>query len=416
MKSNMLKKFRIWESEVKTVETQSSIVDKVKSAIGEKVYVIPNFKQISKEGEPVQDVTLCTLQSGHSFALNFAGKQLYSVDFWLPDSTKSIGTLYVADAGLSVEELIKGLPALVKNPMEEMVEELDEKFKAAPVKKKKLVLKTAAPSNDVTPITDPGAIQVQADIKKAVTAPEDEEYKYGDKDTIFDDFRRYVRMVIKGVQPAFLCSGQPGIGKTYLTKDEIKKANLPEGEWVKITGKTSAPSLYLSLYKHNGKLLVYDDCDGFFDDEDAINTLKGALDSDPDNRTITWGVAKTLKDPETKEIVPTSFKFTGRVIFLSNRAMKTLKKLGAVKSRSFTLELALSPADMLAYIEEMLPKIEPNKSMAIKKMAMNTIKSVGKLNKGVQLNMRTLLKAVVILEEVEDLVVAKRMIVQQCSN
>lgn len=407
----MLKSFRVFESEVATTKSRTSIVDKIKSAIGEKVYVVPNFKQITREGEPLQDVTLCTLQSGHSFALNFDGNTLYSVDFWLPDSKRSIGTLYVADSGLSIDDVIKGLPALIKNPLEEVIE---EKFKTTT--KSKLVVKKAVEPKEIIH-KDKGAKQVEKDIAKATKADEYENYKYGDKDTIFEDFRRYVRMVIKGVQPAFLCTGMPGVGKDFITKQELTKAGLvADKDWFKMTGKISAPSLFLLLYKYNGKMLVFSDCDSIFDKEDAVNVLKGALESEPEERKITWGVGSPIKDPDTGEKVPTRFLFTGKVIFLSNRSRATLKKVDAVKSRSFTLEVALSPKDMIAYVDEMLPKISPDKSMAIKRLAMNTIKSVSKVDDSIKLNMRTLLKAIVILEEVDDLSVAKRMIIQQCAD
>jgi hypothetical protein len=201
-----------------------------------------------------------------------------------------------------------------------------------------------------------------------------------------------------------------------MTKQEITTAGLvKEKDWFKITGKATPSAMYQVLYRYNGKLLVFSDCDSVFNNEDAVNILKGALETDADERVITWGVSSPIQDVETKEKIPTRFLFTGRVIFLSNRSKKSLRKIDAVKSRSFTLELALSPEDMVAYIEEMLPKIAPEKSMAVKKMAMNTIKSVAKVNPKVKLNMRTLLAAVSILEEVDDLVVAKRMIKQQCA-
>lgn len=407
----MLKKFKLWESEQNAASSKASLLASIEKAFGEKLYVVKDFSTIEREGEPTQKTTLCSIESGHSFGLNFAGEKLYSVDFWLPDSTKSVGTLYLDKSGLSQDELIADLPNLVKNPkLEESILEYTAKktTKAAP--------KIEEPKKINTVISDPGAKQVVKDIEKATKADEYEDYEYGDKDTIFDDFRRYVRMVIKGVQPAFLCTGMPGVGKDFITKQELEKAGLvKEKDYFKITGKASAPAMYQALHRYNGKLLVFSDCDSVFDKEDGVNVLKGALESDPDERMVTWGVGTGIKDTETGEKIPTRFLFTGKVIFLSNRSKKSLKKVDAVKSRSFTLEVALSPADMLAYIEEMLPKIEPTKPMALKKTAMNTIKSVAKGNPSVKLNMRTLLKAVVILEEIDDLVVAKRMIVQQCS-
>ena len=244
----------------------------------------------------------------------------------------------------------------------------------------------------------------------------DGDYEYGDPDTMFEDLRKYTRMVIQGPpegQAAMLVTGQAGLGKTYITKDEINKSGLEKGkDWVKVKGKTTPAALYLSLYRHNGKLIIYDDCDSVFKDDDACLILKGALDTDPDERTINWDTAREIKDPDTGKIVPRSFDFNGRVIFLSNKSLKSIDK--AIKSRAFCFEVALSPKDMIAYIEKKLPAMMPDESMTTKKIAFNTIKAVAQTDKRVQINMRTVGKAVAILKSVDDLGDAKRLIRQQC--
>lgn len=90
-------------------------------------------------------------------------------------------------------------------------------------------------------------------------------------------------------------------------------------DWVKVTGRTTAAGLYLKLYEHNGKLIVFDDCDSVFDDDAAINTLKGAIDTSGDGQ-IDWSSSTRLKIGVGEDAipVPNSFKFTGRIIFISN--------------------------------------------------------------------------------------------------
>lgn len=396
----MIKKFRLWESLFESAQAQSNIVKKVTDTIGD-LYYVPDFQEIHREDEPDQVAHLFSDKEGHSFTLNFAedSGQLHSIDFWLPKSIKPVSTLYMA--GKDVDEVISLIPKMMKEPVPgEVKENLDEKFKTS---KKAITLenpkKTENKSGD----------QKADEIDKIIA-----EYKYGDPKTIFNDLRRYVKMVINGTQPALLVTGSPGVGKTFITSDEIKKAGLEKGkDWVKIKGKTTAAAMYISLYRNNGKLIIYDDCDSVFKDDNAINVLKGALDSEESERDISWDSAKEIKDPATGEIVPRVFNFKGRVIFLSNWPQKRVDS--AIKSRAFVLEVALSPDDMVKYIEDLMDKVSPEEPMSLKKGALNTIKSVAAVNKKVQLNMRTLLKAIKILKNVDDLGDAKRMIVQQCS-
>lgn len=392
----MIKKFKLFESLYEASNFQDTIIKMVQSKVGD-LYYVPDFQEIHRPGEPDQVVHLFSDKDGHSFSLNFTEQgKLYSIDFWLPNSTKIEATLYTNEkTGKDLDEVIASIPKLMRNPAPgEVKENLDEK---------KLVLE-----KPVKTITKSGDEKIDA-LDKDLP-----EYKYGDPETIFDDLRKYVKMVINGTQPALLVTGSPGVGKTFITSDEIKKAGLEKGkDWVKIKGRTTAAAMYISLYRNNGKLIIYDDCDSVFKDENAVNILKGALDSEEAERDITWEIAREIKDPMNGETVPRVFNFNGRVIFLSNLPQKRIDP--AIKSRAFVLEVALSPDDMVKYIEDLMPKVMPDEPMSIKKGALNTIKSVAAKNKKVQLNMRTLLKSIKILKNVDDLATAKRMIVQQCS-
>jgi len=385
----MINRFKLFESLYEATQSKASIIKKVKDAMGD-VYYIPDFEEIQRPDEPEQNVHLFSTKDGHSFALNFAGNGLHSIDFWLPSSKKPESTLYMNDQSSNIDDVIKMLPVILKDPKPKEVK-IEEK----------IVLEK--PAKDTVTSVD-----------KSVDKLEKNLYQYGDPKTIFKDFRRYVNMVIDGTQPALLVTGSAGVGKTSTVRKEIEKAGLTKGkDWVKIKGKSTPAAVYISLYKNNGKLLIYDDCDSVLKDPNAVEILKGALDSEQSERDINWEIAGNIKDPVTGASIPKTFNFNGRVIFLSNLPQKKVDK--AIKSRAFVLEVALSPDDMVKYVEELLPKMMPEIPMATKEIAMNTIKSVAKTNKDVQLNMRTVAKAIKILNEVDDLGDAKRMIVQQCS-
>lgn len=406
-----LLKFKLWESLFEANETQASIIQNVKDVVGD-IYFIPNFKKLHRPGEPDQMVQFFSDKAGYGFGLNFTQPgELFSIDFWLPDATAPASTLYLK--GLDLADVISRIPEIMKNPKPGVKENLLEKKQVATKDEhKKDTGKSAAITlvkpkkfEDITPTGDKHVDDIEDEIP---------EYEYQDPETIFLDVRRYTKMVIKGVQSSLLITGSPGVGKSFVVNDEIKKAGLEKGkDWVKVKGKTTTAALYISLFNNNGKLIIYDDCDSVFKNDDAINMLKGALDSQQDERDISWESAKELKDPATGVAMPKVFNFNGRVIFISNKAQKSIDT--AIKSRAFVVEVALSPKDMITYVEGLLPNIEKQEPMSLKRSAMNTIKSVAQTNKRVQLNVRTLLKALKILKEVDDLNDAKRMIVSQCS-
>ena len=199
---------------------------------------------------------------------------------------------------------------------------------------------------------------------------------------------------------------------TFIVTDELKKAGMKKDvDYYHVKGKSTAAGMYQTLYEHNGKLIVFDDMDSIFKDDNAVNILKGALDSD-EVREIAWITSRPMKTASGED-VPQRFDFTGRVIFISNLAQKNVDS--AIKTRSFVVEVALSPADTVKYIEGLFDVILPYERVSTKRYALNAIKAAADENPNVQINMRTFLKAVKIVKNVKDKNVVDRMIIQQCS-
>ena len=131
---------------------------------------------------------------------------------------------------------------------------------------------------------------------------------------------------------AQIVRGGPGVGKSHGIETVLERAVLCDrvrGDRVRcefIKGAISAPELYCKLYEYQGStdVLVFDDCDSMFADEDALNLLKGALDTKKD-RKISW-----LKDSNTLRAnsVPQTFTFRGAVIFISNLQFDNVKANG----------------------------------------------------------------------------------------
>lgn len=174
----------------------------------------------------------------------------------------------------------------------------------------------------------------------------------------FETMYRVVEFTAEGNMPSAIVSGPPGCGKSYpITR--IVDAVVGEENYARFVGSVSPVKLYTTLYKHNGGVIVFDDCDSVLRDPESLNLLKGALDSS-DRRIITWLKASNVLKSED---IPDSFEFTGSVIFITNvdldeaiaKGNKLSPHIEAIVSRSFHVDLAIkSRRDMLIRIRDMV--------------------------------------------------------------
>lgn len=181
------------------------------------------------------------------------------------------------------------------------------------------------------------------------TKLETSEKRSFDIDKRFAAFETFTKAVITGKSKSLIAYGSGGVGKTYTVTRELDRANKVgfdedkhqpgvEGyDYVKITGKATPTAVYKALFQHNGKTILFDDCDSVLQNEDAINLFKGALDSSGDG-TISYGSAKKIKDDDGEEI-PQRFKFNGRVIFISNLSSDQMPQ--PLKSRALRVDLTM---------------------------------------------------------------------------
>jgi len=204
----------------------------------------------------------------------------------------------------------------------------------------------------------------------------------------FDFLKRFANMVIEGTLPSAIVSGEGGLGKSHTVMDALAAKGLVEGDdYVVIKGFATPKALYGTLYDHNDKVIVFDDCDSVLKDPTSINILKGALDSYA-KRTISW-LSKGFIEDE----YPSSFEFTGQVIFISNINSVNLDQ--AVKSRSITIDLSMTIQDKIERMQHLLPTILPEYSMDIKEAALAFMANHS--NEAREFNIRTLMKSVKVI-------------------
>ena len=222
--------------------------------------------------------------------------------------------------------------------------------------------------------------------------------------------------------------GGPGTGKTYNVKQTLAEGGLQKGQdWFLVKGKITTAELYKNLFMHrNDKIIVFDDTDSVWGNEEAANILKAALDTD-DERLMSWYSNRTenlsLYSDEAKEEYyrkldlqlrgvepepeyddagkekkqkilkyPSEFLYDGKIIFISNLTSEQFDS--AVLSRSARIDMTLTPNQMFTRIKAILPKIG-NPEVPLNRKAQILEYLIDQYGKGVfsAPNMRTFVKA-----------------------
>lgn len=150
---------------------------------------------------------------------------------------------------------------------------------------------------------------------------------------------------------AMVVTGAPGVGKTYTVEQILEHSGTPHEI---VRGTLSAINLYMLAYqyRHPGNVIVLDDADDIFHDEDALNILKVLCDTSA-NRVVSYRKeAHQLKETDT----PQSFAFNGAMLFISNVDFqrfvdegknKFAAHMGALMSRSLYLDLQIHDRNSL---------------------------------------------------------------------
>ena len=196
----------------------------------------------------------------------------------------------------------------------------------------------------------------------------------------FEILKNLATMVIDGITPSLIVTGEGGLGKTHSVNMAIEERGLFGFDFVHFKGYSTARGLYNTLYDNNDKLIIFDDCDSVLEDKVAINILKSALDS-YDKRTITW-----MAKMNPNDAYPQQFDFTGRIIFISNKKRESID--GAILSRSLTVDLTMTGDEKITRMATIIATILPDIELDYKVDALNFL-AENRDNKNV--NLRTLI-------------------------
>ena len=211
----------------------------------------------------------------------------------------------------------------------------------------------------------------------------------------FDFTADLVSMVAKGQTASAVITGEGGLGKSFTVIQALRKAGLidmsekepgdtaaPRSTYRIVKGFSTAKGLYRILYENRNSIIVLDDCDSVLKDADALNLLKGALDSF-DKRLISWNTSRV------DDNLPRFFQFKGGIVFISNIAQDKIDQ--AIRSRSMNVDLSMTTDQKITRMETLigLDSFQPDLPKQAKVDALNLIKDLK--NEAREISLRTLI-------------------------
>lgn len=270
----------------------------------------------------------------------------------------------------------------------------------------------------VTPKSDPETKQLEDRLQQILgSAGGGSSKKLRKPAETFAKIKKYLHYLHFGEGTSLVVCGQPGTGKTHNVIKDLESMGLEEDrDFIKVTGKTTPLALYSTLFLNRsaGKFLLFDDCDAIWKNEDAVNILKGALDSH-EVRKISWLSKNTVntsrwtaeekadyenqiedrmaEDPTDDSIkLPSQFRYEGKIVFISNLPISKLDN--AVKDRAAgVVNVTFSPDDFIEYIGQILPEMHNDMKPEVKEHVFNVLKNGYFKQYPGKINMRTVDRA-----------------------
>jgi hypothetical protein len=186
----------------------------------------------------------------------------------------------------------------------------------------------------------------------------------------FNVMSDFTEAAIDGICRAMIASGPPGLGKSFEIERTLRRRlgpqtiddDKPNPKYIIVKGYVLTTGLIRTLfrYRHEGCVIVFDDADTIFWDENSMNLLKTVCDT-TEERTVSYMSEYEME--EDGEPVPPRFGFNGSVIFLTNinfdeviaNGTKIAPHLMALVSRAHYIDLTMySNQDYLVRIKQVI--------------------------------------------------------------
>jgi hypothetical protein len=191
-----------------------------------------------------------------------------------------------------------------------------------------------------------------------------------------EDLEQLVKAVIAGASNALFVGGVGGSGKTYRVEKALGAMGMEDGGgYFKNTTSASASAMYRTLYDHRTGIILFDDCDAVFKDQESRNLLKAATDTRRD-RKLSWNKSgswlykgdpayleaqedekndsgeKEITGEDEDKLYPKYFTFRGRIIFITNLQMDQIDPDGALRTRGFAISINPTNDELVNFMEK----------------------------------------------------------------
>ena len=395
-----LKHFGQFVNEAVRTKDEAKAFDLIASYLsrkmGETLYPYPFFEMYTKKDGTTGFGKRYYTDSEKSIRVNVdqseGATDISSVDYW--DGRSSEPSWTVDGFGQSLAKVLPQVADQLVNPEAQLVapDQVNEAKKVTPDVIKKIVelsnsknTKEIASAVGLSPKSvrevlkennvvnaRPAAKEKREDSQSEIDMVFNSEASLKDKvkllDEIMEDIADVVNAVALGNVNGLMISGKAGTGKTHTVTAALDKAGC---QYAMISGSTSTPGIVETLFDNNNGVIVFDDCDSVFDEQESRNILKAALDTKK-VRTISYMKKNPkfydpekimspehLEEMETAGRIPNRFEFTGRIIFISNLKKEKLDPDGAIRSRSLIIDVSPDDMTIMERMKRMLKFMEP---------------------------------------------------------
>lgn len=178
------------------------------------------------------------------------------------------------------------------------------------------------------------------------------------------DLTNLTKLTVGGASNSLFVAGRGGVGKTTPVMRVLASMGYVDGKNMFVNkGSISASGLYSLLYRYQNELIVFDDSDSVFGDQEGRNVLKGATDTQK-FRKLVWskrGASVMNPDDFSKDeildagAVPQWFEFTGKIIFISNLKIDKLDPDGALRTRGYMITIDPTDQELFDFMKIIAP-------------------------------------------------------------
>lgn len=384
-----LKRFRLYLTESKK-PIRRNFLKKIQKILHVKVLAFPTKEVFVSNGIKKEGFRYFVGDTLKSFRLNFSSQysktEIESIDVW--DGSTHEPNINIDLRNRDTNQMIKQVGELIRMPRPGVYDvEVPALYEKARSIKKDIVLLIAKKGRKEVQLPDADTKDSEKILDSASTA---------DVIELFKDLRELTRAVARGKIPALLVTGDPGTGKSTTVRETAKRIRGKNNCYF-TKGVTSPLGLYRILYQNRKKLIVFDDSDTVFADNNSKDILKAALDS-AGPREVSWLSPVTI-NPETisdeeleKGRLPSRFSFKrGSVIFVSNIDESKIDR--ALLSRSVHINIKLTEENIVSKIRIEIKRILPRVDIESKLEVLAFMKE-HKKNWPKAFNIRTFVKIV----------------------